>query len=143
MHSRADVPADPSGLGPFRFGSSRFGSATTSGALPAFVKKGLYTGRHGSPGEGMRKTLWYLIAGTRGGKNRARIIHSLSDRPRNANQLADDLDLDYNTVRYHLDMLTDHAVLETSGDDYGKMYFLTDRFEHHRDTFERVTENME
>lgn len=91
----------------------------------------------------MEKTLWYLIAGTRGGKNRARIIHSLVERPRNANQLADHLDLDYNTVRYHLAMLTDHAVLETGGDDYGKMYFLTDRFEHHRETFERITENME
>ena len=91
----------------------------------------------------MKKTLWYLIAGMRGGKNRARIIHSLSERPRNANQLAGHLELDYNTVRYHLDMLTDHTVLETGGDDYGKMYFLTDRFERHREAFERITENVE
>ena len=69
-------------------------------------------------------------------------IHSLSERPRNANQLADHLDLDYNTTRYHLDMLTDHAVLETGGDDYGKMYFLTDQFEHHREAFERITGNV-
>ena len=40
-------------------------------------------------------------------------------------------------------MLTDHTVLETGGDDYGKMYFLTDRFERHREAFERITENVE
>ena len=90
----------------------------------------------------MEKTLWYLIAGTRGGENRALIIRSLTDRPRNANQLAERLNLDYNTVRYHLDMLLDHDILETGGGEYGKMYFLTDQFEHHRDAFDRITENV-
>lgn len=90
----------------------------------------------------MEKVLWYLLAGTRGGENRARIIRALRDRPRNANQLAEQLDLDYNTVRYHLDMLIDHDIAETTG-GYGKMYFLTDRFEHHEETFEHITERME
>lgn len=39
----------------------------------------------------MEKALWYLIAGTRGGANRARIIRLLDAQPRNANQLADEL----------------------------------------------------
>jgi hypothetical protein len=39
--------------------------------------------------------LWYLLVGTRGGVNRARIIRTIADRPRNANKLADHLDLDY------------------------------------------------
>jgi predicted ArsR family transcriptional regulator len=90
----------------------------------------------------MEKALWYLIVGTRGGRNRARIIRTLSERPRNANQLAETLDLDYNTVRHHLDMLMEHDVIETGGADYGKLYFLTDRFERHRDAFERVTEEL-
>ena len=91
----------------------------------------------------MEKALWYLLAGTRGGANRARIIRTLDDRPRNANQLSEALDVDYNTVRHHLDMLLDHDVVEKGGDDYGAMYFLTDRFEHHRDTFEDITDQME
>ena len=90
----------------------------------------------------MEKALWYLIAGSRGGENRARIVRLLDERPRNANQLADDLDVDYNTVRHHLDKLTDHDVVETGGDEYGKLYFLTDRFEHHREEFETVLEAM-
>ena len=91
----------------------------------------------------MEKALWYLLAGTRGGENRARIIRALDDRPRNANQLSEALDVDYNTVRHHLEMLVDHNVLETSGEEYGNMYFLTDQFEHNRETFEEITEHME
>jgi predicted ArsR family transcriptional regulator len=91
----------------------------------------------------MEKVLWYLLVGTRGGENRARIIGVLDERPRNANQLADCLGLDYNTVRYHLDVLVEHDVLETGGDEYGKLYFLTDRFEHHKEEFERITQHVE
>jgi DNA-binding transcriptional ArsR family regulator len=91
----------------------------------------------------MEKALWYLLAGTRGGENRARIIRTLDERPRNANQLAEQLEVDYNTIRHHLDMLEDHDVVEPGGDDYGKLYFLTDRFEHHRDAFEEIIEHVE
>jgi DNA-binding transcriptional ArsR family regulator len=90
----------------------------------------------------MEKALWYLLTGTRGGANRARIIRALSDRPRNANQLSECLDVDYNTVRHHLDMLLEHDVVETGGGDYGKLYFLTDRFERHRERFEEITEHI-
>jgi DNA-binding transcriptional ArsR family regulator len=91
----------------------------------------------------MEKALWYLLVGTRGGENRVRMIRSLSDRPKNANQLAEELDLDYNTVRYHLEKLVDHDVVERSEDDYGKLYFLTDRFEHNREQFETIVDQME
>ena len=90
----------------------------------------------------MEKALWYLLAGTRGGENRARIIRLLDEKPRNANQLAEELDVDYNTVRHHLDALLEHDVVETGGNDYGQLYFLTDRFEHHREEFERITEQI-
>ena len=91
----------------------------------------------------MEKALWYLLAGTRGGVNRARIIRILDDRPRNANQLAAELDVDYNTVRHHLEMLVDHDVVEPGAEEYGKLYFLTDRFERHRESFERITDRID
>jgi DNA-binding transcriptional ArsR family regulator len=91
----------------------------------------------------MEKALWYLFVGTRGGKNRARLVDTLSERPRNANQLSERLDLDYNTIRYHLEKLADHGIVETGGDDYGEMYFLTDRFERHREEFDRITAELE
>ncbi len=91
----------------------------------------------------MEKALWYLLVGTRGGENRVRMIRSLTERPRNANQLSEELDLDYNTVRHHLDVMVDHDVIEKGDSDYGTLYFLTDRFEHHREQFDEIVEKMD
>ena len=88
----------------------------------------------------MERILYYLLTGMRGGTNRIRIIRSLLDRPRNANQLAEELDLNYKTVRHHLDMLEEHDIVLTYGKKYGEMYFLTDEFEEHRETFERIAD---
>lgn len=71
----------------------------------------------------MEAVLWYVFMGTRGGENRARLLRALADRPRNPNQLADDLDLDYTTIRHHLDVLVENDVLRNSGDEYGAIYY--------------------
>ena len=39
-------------------------------------------------------------------------------------------------------MLKDHDVVEPSDHDYGKLYFLTDRFERHAETFEEITSGV-
>jgi DNA-binding transcriptional ArsR family regulator len=91
----------------------------------------------------MEGVLWYVLTGTRGGKNRVRLLRALDDRPRNANQLAEDLDLDYKTVRHHLDVLMENDVVKRSGDDYGAIYLLTDRTEHHWDTVETIVEQVD
>jgi DNA-binding transcriptional ArsR family regulator len=91
----------------------------------------------------METAQWYLFAGSRGGVNRVRIVRELAERPRNANELATELDLDYNTITHHLSMLTDHDVVEASDHDYGKLYFLTDEFARHEDTFERIAREVE
>jgi len=91
----------------------------------------------------MEKALWYLFAGSRGGANRVRIVRELDARPRNANELAERLDVDYNTITHHLGALTEHDVVEAGDSDYGQLYFLTDRFEHHRETFEKISGEVE
>ncbi|WP_411964103.1 ArsR/SmtB family transcription factor [Haloferax sp. YSMS24] len=91
----------------------------------------------------MEKALWYLLTATRGGENRVRIIRALSDQPLNANRLADELDVGYKTIRHHLDVLESHNVVEAGGDKYGQLYFLTDQFEHSRDTFEEITKHLD
>lgn len=91
----------------------------------------------------MEGVLWYVLTGTRGGSNRVRILRALDERPRNANQLAEDLDLDYKTVRHHLDVLMDNDVLTNSGDDYGAVYLPSDQARHHWDTIETIFEQVE
>ena len=78
----------------------------------------------------MRKVfLWWLIAGSKGGENRARIIKELNNRPYNVNQLAEKLYLDYKTVRYHIDILEENDIVESTGKKYGALYFLTNKME--------------
>ncbi len=96
-----------------------------------------------STSESMEKALWYLFAGSRGGTNRVRIVRALIDRPQNANELAEELDVDYNTITHHLEMLKEHDVVEPSEHDYGKLYFLTDQFEVHQETFENIASKIE
>ena len=91
----------------------------------------------------MEAVLWYVFTGTRGGENRARILRALDERPRNANKLAEDLDLDYKTIRHHLDVLGDNDIVENSGDDYGAVYLPSDRVQHHWDTVETILDKVE
>lgn len=86
----------------------------------------------------MESVLWYVLTGARGGPNRVRILRAVDERPRNANQLAEDLDLDYTTVRHHLDLLMEHDVLRNSGDGYGTVYLPTDRVQNHWETVEEI-----
>jgi len=90
----------------------------------------------------MEAVLWYVLTGTRGGENRVRILQALDERPRNANQLAEDLDLDYKTVRHHLDVLEENNVLEDSGDDYGAVYLPTEQARHNWETIEAIIQQV-
>jgi len=91
----------------------------------------------------MDAVLWQVLAGTRGGPNRARILKALQERPRNRNQLAEDLDLNYKTVEHHLDVLEDNGIVESTDSDYGAVYLLTDRAEHHWDQITEITEQIQ
>ena len=86
----------------------------------------------------MDAVLWYVLTGSRGGPNRVRILRALDERPRNANRLAEDLDLDYTTVRHHLDVLMEHDLVRNSGDDYGTVYLPTDQVERNWATVEEI-----
>jgi len=91
----------------------------------------------------LRQLLWFLLAGTRGGLNRARIIEALRARPRNANQLGKDLGLDYRTIRHHLDLLLRNGLLtRPAGDAYAAPYFLSPYLEGNFAVFEEIRRNM-
>jgi len=86
----------------------------------------------------LRRTLWFLLGGKRGGENRARIIWSLWTKPSNINQLATELDLQYKAVQHHVRILVGSSMLAPSGEGYGAVYLLTPWFEHHFHQFEQV-----
>jgi predicted transcriptional regulator len=83
----------------------------------------------------IRSLLWWILAGTKGGRTRANIIITLKERPMNANQLAGVMKLDYKTIRYYLNLLLENGFLVTVGKKYGTMYFLSPQLESNYEVF--------
>lgn len=91
----------------------------------------------------MRRMLWYLIAGTRGGVNRAKIIKLLNERPNNVNRLAEILKVDYKTIRHHMNVLEENEIVTSAGEKYGMLYFLSDKMEKNYSTFLEIWEEVQ
>ena len=84
------------------------------------------------------KALLWMIIGTRGGINRAKIIKILYERPYNANQLSNILNLNYRTITHHLNHLKKMEVIESTENKYGKLYFLSKKIEDEYGEFESI-----
>lgn len=91
----------------------------------------------------MEGVLWHLLASSRGGPSRIRILRALDERPQNANELAGKLDLDYTTVRHHLEILADNNIVERAGEDYAVVYLITDRTRAHWETVEEIFDTVD
>ena len=85
-----------------------------------------------------KRFLWWILVGTAGGFNRARILRELTKTPRNANELATLLNLDYKTTRHHLDMLEKNRLITTMGNKYGMLYFPSDLLEENMHFFKEI-----
>lgn len=86
----------------------------------------------------MEDVLWHLLASSRGGPTRVDILRAVETKPRNANELADDLDMDYTTIRHHTEILVENNVLRKSADEYGALYLFTEQVQTHWDTVEEI-----
>jgi len=87
---------------------------------------------------GVKRLLWWLLSGSAGGSNRGRILEELFTQPKNANELANVLDLDYKTVRHHLGVLEKNNLATYTGTGYGKMYFPSDLLETNSGYFDEI-----
>ena len=90
----------------------------------------------------LRYLLGWLIAGTRGGPTRAKIIEILKETPQNANQLANQLGMDYRTIRHHLKVLEKNRIVTTAGEGYGTTYFLSPALEENYGLFEEIVNRI-
>lgn len=90
----------------------------------------------------LKYLLGWLIAGTRGGVTRAKVIKAIHETPQNANQLANALKVDYKTARYHLEVLEKNHIVTSVGDKYGATYFLTQAMEDNYSVFEEILKKI-
>ena len=90
----------------------------------------------------LKYLLGWLIAGSRGGLTRAKIIEILHEQPQNANQLAASVEMDYRTIRHHLKVLEKNRLITSAGDGYGNTYFLSTDLEENYILFEEIVNKL-
>jgi len=90
----------------------------------------------------LKYLLGWLIAGTRGGPTRAKILMILKEAPQNANQLASRLKMDYRTIRHHLEVLERNNLVVSKGEGYGTTYFLSPVMEENYALFEEIVKKI-
>ncbi|MFW5904322.1 MAG: PAS domain-containing protein [Candidatus Saliniplasma sp.] len=90
----------------------------------------------------LKQDLSYLMLGQQGGENRIKILEHLKERSYNTNQLAKTLDLNYRTVKYHIDVLLEHDLITSSGEGYGDVFFLSPRLEENFEILEEMKNKL-
>ncbi|MHA1309404.1 MAG: helix-turn-helix domain-containing protein [Candidatus Helarchaeota archaeon] len=79
---------------------------------------------------------WWLF-GRSGGETRIKIINLLMERPYNANQLSNKLEMSYRNIKHHLKILKDLGVVAQNSDQkYGKIFVINSKF--NKDIFNEV-----
>ncbi|PKL68724.1 MAG: ArsR family transcriptional regulator [Methanobacteriales archaeon HGW-Methanobacteriales-1] len=91
----------------------------------------------------MKKLIWWLFMGSKGGINRAKITNLIDEKPCNAHQISEELNLNYKTVKHHLRLLEENNVIIcTKGVSYGALFFISDEMEANYKIFEKIKDNL-
>ena len=85
-----------------------------------------------------KKKICDIILKRKGAETSIKVIELLLKRPFNNNQIAKRIDVDYNTARYHLDLLVKNDLLMKDGDKYCALYYPTSGLKKNIETFNKL-----
>ncbi len=85
---------------------------------------------------------WLLFVGSKGGANRIRIMSVLRKRPRNRNQLARELGMDYKNIQHHIKVLEGNNLVKKFGNAYGVIYCVSAFFENNEIVFDEIVARL-
>jgi len=104
---------------------------------------GSYAGTNGSRADPRFKMiLWSLIAGTRGGVNRAKILNLVKDTPLNAHKISTLLELDHKTIVHHVVILSKNGLIFKESKEYGATYKLTSLMSDNQNVLDEIMERI-
>lgn len=88
------------------------------------------------------RELFNLIAIRSGGKTTIRIIDEILIKPKNTNQIAKTLGLDYKTVQHHLDIICNHDYLIKEKFNETSSFFPSDKLIKSLDEYNNIKNSL-
>jgi predicted transcriptional regulator len=85
-----------------------------------------------------KNLLFFVFASSRGGENRVKIMTALQNSPRNTNQLANELGLNYRAIQHHIEVLEKNNIITKVGEKYGATYFPSTFFETNMEAYNEI-----
>ncbi len=85
---------------------------------------------------------WRLFVWSRGPTNRIIIMSALRKRPRNRNQLATELGIDYKNIQHHIKVLEENNLVKNIGNPYGVTYCVSALFENNEIIFDEIVARL-
>jgi predicted transcriptional regulator len=85
-----------------------------------------------------KNLIFFVFASSRGGENRVKIMSALQNSPRNTNQLANDLGLNYRAIQHHIEVLEKNNMITKVGEKYGATYFPSTFIEANMETYNEI-----
>lgn len=84
------------------------------------------------------KELSNLILGRKGGKTTIKIIDRILKQPYNLNQLSNELNLDYKTIKYHMNLILKSKLVVQGEMKYGSLYYPTQKLINNLSDYEQI-----
>ena len=94
------------------------------------------------PNPRFKMILWSIIAGTRGGVNRAKILNLIKDTPLNANKIATTLNLDHKTVIHHVKILSKNDLVVKAEKSYAAEFELSQIMKENQGALEEIMKKI-
>ena len=89
-----------------------------------------------------KMVLWSIIAGTRGGVNRAKILNLIKETPLNANKIATMLNLDHKTVIHHVKILSKNNLVIKADKVYAAEFELSQIMKENQNALEEIMQKI-
>ena len=116
-------------------------------SLPNIIPRGMFSFSGDNDGQSapdprFKNILWFIISGTNGGVNRAKILNLVKDTPMNANKIATVLNVDYKTVVHHVKILSKNGLIVKAEKEYAAEYQLTQIMKDNQSVLEEIMQKI-
>lgn len=91
----------------------------------------------------VKKLLWFVFTGSRGGITRLKIVNLLKQQPYNANQLAKAMNLDYKAIIHHVQVLEKNNMIMKIGEKYNVTFFISNFLEANMESYSEIAQKLE